>query len=64
MEDILALYAEPYNPRYPVVCFDEKLYQLVSEVRHPCRRRPAGRGGMTMSIAGRAPVTCSCAFSH
>jgi hypothetical protein len=35
MEDILELYAEPYDPRYPVVCFDEKLYQLVSEVRQP-----------------------------
>jgi len=35
MEDILELYAEPYNPRYPVVCFDEKLHQLVSEVRQP-----------------------------
>jgi hypothetical protein len=33
MEDILDLYAEPYDRHYPVVCFDEKLYQLVSEVR-------------------------------
>ena len=40
MEDILALYAEPYDPRYPVVCFDEKLYQLVSEVRHPLPPAP------------------------
>jgi hypothetical protein len=35
MEDILALYAEPYNRRYPVVCFDESPDQLVSEVRQP-----------------------------
>jgi hypothetical protein len=35
MEDILDLYAEPYDPRYPVVCFDERLYQLVSEGRQP-----------------------------
>jgi transposase len=35
MEDILDLYAEPYDPRYPVVCFDESPYQLVSEVRQP-----------------------------
>jgi hypothetical protein len=33
MEDILDLYAEPYDRRYPVVCFDESPYQLVSEVR-------------------------------
>jgi DDE superfamily endonuclease len=35
MEDILDLYAEPYDPQYPLVCFDESPYQLLSEVRHP-----------------------------
>jgi DDE superfamily endonuclease len=35
MEDILGLYAEPYDPRYPVVCVDESPYQLVSEARQP-----------------------------
>jgi hypothetical protein len=40
MEDILDLYAEPYDPRYPLVCFDEKLYQLVSEVRQALPLRP------------------------
>jgi hypothetical protein len=35
MEDILALYAEPDDPQYPVVCVDESLYQLVSEARQP-----------------------------
>jgi hypothetical protein len=35
MEDILALYAEPYDPRHPVICVDESPYQLISEVRQP-----------------------------
>jgi hypothetical protein len=35
MEDILDWYAEPYDRRYPVVCFDESPYQLVSETRQP-----------------------------
>jgi hypothetical protein len=35
MEDILDLYAEPYDAQYPLVCFDESPYQLVSEVRQP-----------------------------
>lgn len=35
MEDVLDLYAEPYDPRRPVVCFDESPYQLISEVRPP-----------------------------
>ena len=40
MEDLLDLYAEPYAPQYPVVCFDESPYQLVSEVRHPLPTTP------------------------
>jgi hypothetical protein len=40
MEDLLALYAEPYDPAYPVVCFDEQPYQLVGEVRTPLPAAP------------------------
>ena len=35
MEDVLDLYAEPYDPKRPVVCFDETSKQLVSEKRSP-----------------------------
>ena len=31
MEDLLDLYAEPYDPRRPVVCFDETSTQLLAE---------------------------------
>jgi transposase len=40
MEDVLELYAEPYNPRYPVVCFDESPYQWLSETRQPILAKP------------------------
>ena len=40
MEDVLDLYAEPYDPHYPVVCFDESPYQLISEVREPLPAMP------------------------
>jgi len=40
MEDVLELYAEPYDPRYPVVCFDESPYQLLSETRQPILAKP------------------------
>lgn len=33
MEDILDVYETPYNYNYPVVCMDEKPYQLLGEVR-------------------------------
>jgi hypothetical protein len=35
MEDVLDLYAEPYDPHRPQVCLDESPYQLVSEKRQP-----------------------------
>ena len=33
MEDVLDLYAEPYDPQRPVVCFDETSTQLLAETR-------------------------------
>jgi hypothetical protein len=41
MEDVLDLYTEPYDPKRPVVCFDEKPVQLVEETRVP---RPVAPG--------------------
>src|SRR5438445_1178724 len=35
MEDVLDLYAEPPDPKRPVVCFDESPTQLIGEVRQP-----------------------------
>lgn len=40
MEDVLDLYAQPYDPRHPVVCFDESPYQLIGEVQEPLPARP------------------------
>lgn len=35
MEDILGLYALPYDPLYPVLCFDERPCFLIGEVLAP-----------------------------
>jgi hypothetical protein len=40
MEDLLDLYAEAFDPRRPVVCFDELPYQLVAETCLPLPLRP------------------------
>lgn len=40
MEDVLQLYAEPPDPRRPVVCFDETPRQLIGEERVPIRAEP------------------------
>ena len=43
MEDLLDLYAEPHDPKRPVVCFDESPIQLIGEVRVPITAKPGKR---------------------
>ena len=57
MEDVLDLYAEPYDPERPVVCFDETSTQLLADVRERCRQSLGGRGVRTTSACGRARAT-------
>lgn len=40
MEDVLDVYDRPYDEKQPVVCMDEKPYQLLGEVREPMEARP------------------------
>ena len=40
MEDVLDIYHLPYNPSYPIVCFDESSKQLVREKRTPVPAEP------------------------
>lgn len=40
MEDVLDLYAEPYDPARPTVCFDETSKQLIGETRQALPARP------------------------
>ncbi len=40
MEEVLDLYEQPYDPKRPVVCFDEVPRQLIAETRRPLPARP------------------------
>ena len=40
MEDVLDIYKRPYDPQYPVVCFDESSKQLVAEIISPLPMEP------------------------
>jgi DDE superfamily endonuclease len=43
MEDVLDLYQEPFDPKKPVVTFDECPVQLISETRQPIPAQPGQR---------------------
>jgi hypothetical protein len=66
MEEVLDLYEEPYDPKRPVICFDERPCQLLAEVREPLRLgagRPERRDheylrrGMTHLFVAFEPLT-------
>ena len=40
MEDILGLYAGPYDPQRSMICFDESSTQLLADVREPLPAKP------------------------
>ena len=40
MEDVLDVYERPYDPDYPVICMDEKPYQLLGDAREPKDMKP------------------------
>ena len=43
MEDVLHIYSLPFHPEVPVVCMDEKPYQLLGEAREPLSIRPGAK---------------------
>jgi hypothetical protein len=40
MEDVLEVYARPYDAECPVVCMDESSIQLIGEIREPIPAAP------------------------
>ena len=66
MERVLDLYEEPYDPKKPVVCFDERPCQLIGDVRDPLPRKPGSierfdseyeRGGVCWVLMSFEPLT-------
>jgi len=44
MEEVLDVYQRPYDPKRPLVCFDERPKQLIGETRNPIRAIPGRLG--------------------
>jgi len=65
MEDILEVYARPYNRKLPVVCMDESSAQLIGEVHEPIPAAPGHpvlvddeyvRNGVASIFANSTPI--------
>ena len=59
MEDVLDLYAEPYDLNRPVVCFDETSTQLLAEVREPLPAQPGRPRRQDYEYRRGGPATSS-----
>lgn len=60
MEDILNLYAQPYDPKCPLWCMDEKPYQLLGEARAPIPMKPGKNRKIDSEYTrpGTASIAC------
>ena len=54
MEDVLDQYERPYDPQYPLVCFDEGLKQLIEETREDTRAKWGAENVMIMNTSAMA----------
>ena len=63
MEDVIQTYLLPYDPAYPVVCFDEACKQLFGHVNTPRAAHPGadGPGAATRPPARRRPERADAA---
>ena len=59
MEDVLDLYEEEYDSRYPTVCLDEKPVVLHADVQPPVPVERASRSGWITSTNGVARAISS-----
>ncbi len=66
MEEVLDLHEEPYDPKRPIVCFDERPCQLIGEVTEPLPPKPCEiakydsrykRGGTRHVLMSFEPLT-------
>ena len=60
MEEVLDVYARPYDSRYPVLCMDEQPMQLLKETRKPIAAPKSTRVGWTTNTSERERRAFSC----
>jgi len=58
MEVLLALYKLPYDPNYPVICYDERPSFLIGETVAPLTMRMVGFAENIMRMRSWAPALC------
>jgi hypothetical protein len=59
MEDVLDVYAQPYDPAYPVICFDERPCFLIADTITPIPTQSGKIAKESITATRRTvPVVC------
>ena len=64
MEEVLDVYARPYDSRFPVLCMDEQPIQLLKETRKPIAGTKSIRVGWTTNTSVRERQAFSCSVNR
>ena len=59
MEDVLAVYQRPHDPKRPLICLDETSKQLIKETRTPIPMKPGSLAAMITNTNATASPTSS-----
>ena len=60
MEDILDVYQQPYDPKHPLWCMDEKPYQILGDNRDPLPMRPGDPAKIDSEYVRNGTVSIFC----
>jgi hypothetical protein len=60
MEEVLDLYEEPYDPERPMICFDERPYQMLSDARDPLPMKPGRDPSVSTSNTNEKATLTTC----
>jgi hypothetical protein len=62
---ILKLYSEDYNPKYPIICFDEKQKYLISDLKENIPMKPgiSGKYDYTYKVTGSTNIFVAVDFN-
>lgn len=64
MEDVLDIYQQPYDPKRPLWCMDEKPYQLLGESREPIPMRPGDIAKTDQNMSGTVQQVYSASYNR
>ena len=62
MEDVLDVYEQPYDEQYPVICYDEKPFEIISDIFEPLEMKQGVRKRYDYQYERQGVYNILCAY--